>query len=84
LKSEIITVPPILLAPSNICVSADKLISLSVKKDTVFDFFQLPILIICLAPAHTEEVPMIFLLTLIINFFIQRKMVSALFQIRVY
>jgi hypothetical protein len=42
LKSEVIIVPPILLYPENMCISNNQLIVLSTKKDTLFDFFQLP------------------------------------------
>jgi hypothetical protein len=42
LKSTVITVPPIILAPANMCVSEDKLIIIYQKKDTILDFFQLP------------------------------------------
>jgi hypothetical protein len=42
LKATIITVPPVLLYPSNMCISGDKMVILSIKEDTLFRFFQLP------------------------------------------
>lgn len=42
LKSTVITVPPIILAPAHMCVSEDKLIIMYQKKDTILDLFQLP------------------------------------------
>jgi hypothetical protein len=42
LKATVITVPPIILTPANICISDDKLIIIYDKKDTILDFFQLP------------------------------------------
>jgi hypothetical protein len=35
-------VPPVILAPKNMCISDDKLIIFYDKKDTVLDIFQLP------------------------------------------
>ncbi|MDR1372041.1 MAG: TolB-like 6-bladed beta-propeller domain-containing protein [Dysgonamonadaceae bacterium] len=42
IESEVMTVPPVLLAPENMCISDNKLIILSTKKDTLIDVFQLP------------------------------------------
>jgi hypothetical protein len=42
LISTVISVPPVILAPANMCISGDKLIIFYTKKDTVLDIFQLP------------------------------------------
>ncbi|MDR1129952.1 MAG: TolB-like 6-bladed beta-propeller domain-containing protein [Prevotellaceae bacterium] len=42
LKAKVISVPPVIMTPANLCISDDKLIIIYNKKDTVLDFFQLP------------------------------------------
>jgi hypothetical protein len=42
LTSTVIPVPPVILAPVNMCISGDKLIIFYTKKTTALDIFQLP------------------------------------------
>ena len=42
LKSDLIQVPPIIWAPTNMFITGNKLIVFQIKKDPVFDIFQLP------------------------------------------
>lgn len=42
LKAQIIDIPPVAISPFNLFITKDKLIMFNMKKDTIFDIFNLP------------------------------------------